>query len=80
MAKNQTGVAIVVKAWLPIGATIDEQLAALSLVKSAHETGDYAELLAQATIEELKAEQKTRRIETPEFSTGRVTDETDPPQ
>lgn len=63
MAINQPGIAIAIKAWLPIGKTLDEQLDALTTVKNAHETGDYAELLAKATVEEVKAEQKTRRVE-----------------
>jgi hypothetical protein len=63
MATNQTGIAIVIKAWLPAGKTLDEQFNALSLVKTAHETGDYAPVLAAAKIDEVKAEQKTRRVE-----------------
>ena len=63
MAKNQTGVAIVIKAFLPTGTTIDEQFAALSIVKDAHATGDYAALLKAAQIDEVKTEQKTRRVE-----------------
>lgn len=62
---NQTGIAIVVKAFLPTGKTLDEQFNALSIVKTAHETGDYAPLLAAASVEEVKAEQKTRRIDDP---------------
>lgn len=63
MATNQTGIAIVIKAWLPAGKTLDEQFEALSIVKQAHATGDYAPLLAAASVEEVKTEQKTRRIE-----------------
>jgi len=63
MAINQTGIAIVIKAFLPTGKTIDETYEALSLVKTAHETGDYSKVLAAASIDEIKAEQKTRRIE-----------------
>jgi len=62
---NQTGIAIVVKAFLPTGKTLDEQFNALSIVKTAHETGDYAPLLAAASVEEVRAEQKTRRIDDP---------------
>lgn len=65
MATNQTGIAIVIKAWLPIGRSLDEQLASLQLVKDAHETGNYANLLATAEVQEVKTEQKTRRVETP---------------
>lgn len=60
---NVTGIAIVVKAFLPTGKTLDEQFAALSIVKTAHETGDYAPLLAAAQIDEVKTEQKTRRMD-----------------
>lgn len=63
MATNVPGVAIVIKAFLPVGKTIDEQFAALSLIKEAHATGDYSKVLAAAKIEEVKAEQKTRRME-----------------
>ncbi len=59
---NQTGIAIVIKAFLPTGKTLDEQFAALSAVKAAHESGDYTTLLKTAAIEEVKTEQKTRRV------------------
>ena len=66
MATNQTGIAITIKAFLPIGKNLDRQLAALTLVKTAHETSDYAALLGAARIDEVKTEQKTRRVaETP---------------
>jgi hypothetical protein len=60
---NQKGIAIVIKAFLPTGTTLDEQFNALSIVKTAHETGDYAPVLAAAQIDEVKAEQKTRRVD-----------------
>lgn len=60
---NQQGIAITIKAFLPTGKTLDEQFAALSTVKTAHETGDYSDVLKAARIEEVKAEQKTRRVE-----------------
>lgn len=63
MAKNQTGIAITIKAFLPTGSTIDEQFAALSIVKDAHASGDYTALLKAAKVEEVKTEQKTRRVE-----------------
>lgn len=63
MATNQTGIAIVIKAWLPTGKTLDEQLASLTLVKQAHETGDYAPLLSAAQIETVQTDSKTRRVE-----------------
>lgn len=65
MATNQTGIAIVIKAWLPAGKTLDEQFEALSIVKQAHETGDYSALLAASSVEEVKTEQKTRRMAEP---------------
>lgn len=60
---NQQGIAIVIRAFLPTGKTLDEQFAALSIVKQAHETGDYGPLLIAAKVEEVKTEQKTRRVE-----------------
>ena len=65
MATNQSGIAIVIKAFLPTGKTLDEQFAALSIVKQAHETGDYAALLKAAQDAEVKTEAKTRRVEEP---------------
>jgi len=63
MAKNITGIAISINAFLPIGSTIDSQLEALTLVKEAHASGDYSNLLAAATVDKVKTEQKTRRVE-----------------
>lgn len=60
---NVSGIAIVIKAFLPTGKTLDEQFAALSIVKDAHASGDYAALLAAAQIDEVKTEQKVRRME-----------------
>ena len=65
MAINQSGIAIVIKAFLPTGKTLDEQFAALSIVKKAHETGDYATLLTAAQDVEVKTEAKTRRVDDP---------------
>lgn len=65
MATNQTGVSIVIKAWLPVSGSISEQIASLQMVETAHSTGDYAELLKAAKVEDIKTEQKTRRIEEP---------------
>lgn len=63
MAVNQQGIAIVIKAFLPTGKTLDEQFNALSMVKEAHASGDYSTVLKAAQIDEVKAEQKTRRVE-----------------
>lgn len=60
---NVSGIAIVIKAFLPTGKTLDEQFAALSIVKDAHASGDYSPLLAAAQIDEVKTEQKVRRVE-----------------
>lgn len=60
---NVTGIAITIKAFLPTGKTIGETYAALTVVETAHETGNYAPLLALAKIDEVKTEQKTRRVE-----------------
>lgn len=63
MAKNEKGVAIVVKAWLPVGETIEEVSAALTKVTTAHVTGDYAGLIGKAKVDEVKTDLKTRRVE-----------------
>ena len=63
MATNQNFIAITIKAALPAGKTLDEQFAALSIVKTAHETGDYAPLLAAAQDVQIRTEAKTRRVE-----------------
>lgn len=60
---NQTGIAITIHAFLPTGRSIEEQFEALSLVKTAHETGDYSAVLKAAAIEKVRSEQKTRRVE-----------------
>ncbi|MGZ2448279.1 hypothetical protein ACVIRO_001033 [Rhizobium ruizarguesonis] len=62
---NQSGIAIIIKAFLPTGKTLDEQLTALTLVKEAHSSSDYTALLKAAEIEDVKTEQKTRRVEIP---------------
>lgn len=69
MAQNVSGIAITIKAFLPTGKTLDEQFAALSIVKTAHETSDYAPLLAAAQIDEVKTEQTVRRVEDVEVTT-----------
>lgn len=63
MASHVQGIAITIKAFLPTGKTLDEQFAALSIVKDAHASGDYSKVLAAAKIDEVKAEQKTRRVD-----------------
>jgi hypothetical protein len=53
---------IKIKAHLPVGKTLEEAHAALTLAKTAQETGDYSQLLSEATIVEVAVDQKTRRI------------------
>ena len=77
MAINQNGIAISLKAFVPMGKTIDEQLEVLMLVKQCHETGNYAPLLERAIVDAVKAEQKTRRVEDPvEQAQGEATEAT----
>lgn len=77
---NQNGIFIVLKAWLPVTGSISEQIAKLQMVEKAHASGDYAELLGAAKVEEIKTEQKTRRVDdepvtTTENSQGTGTEE-----
>ena len=53
---------IKIKAQLPVGKTLEEAHAALTLAKEAQETGDYSQLLAAASIIDVTVEQRTRRI------------------
>lgn len=59
---NTNVLEIKIKAHLPVGKTIEEAYAALTLAKLAQETGNYSDLLAAATILEVSVDQKTRRI------------------
>ncbi|MDW9880476.1 hypothetical protein GOA90_25140 [Sinorhizobium meliloti] len=71
---NQNGIFIVLKAWLPVTGSISEQIAKLQMVEKAHASGDYAELLGAAKVEEIKTEQKTRRIEDEPVTTAETAD------
>lgn len=53
---------IKIKAQLPVGKTLEEAHAALTLAKEAQETGDYTYLLDVASIIDVTVEQRTRRI------------------
>jgi len=75
MATNQTGISITIKAWLPVTGSISEQIAKLQMVEAAHTTGDYAELLKASSVEDIKTEQKTRRIEDAPATTATKEDE-----
>lgn len=59
---NMNVLEIKVKANLPVGKTLEEAHAALTLAKTAQETGDYSELLKAATIVSVTVDQKTRRF------------------
>lgn len=75
---NISGIAVTIKAFLPTGKTLDEQFAALTLVKEAHASGDYSKVLSAAKIDDVKAEQKTRRVEdAPSTTTTTTTAEVD---
>lgn len=53
---------IKIKAHLPVGKSLEEAHAALTLAKTAQETGDYLELLNAAMILDVTVDQRTRRI------------------
>lgn len=53
---------IKIKAHLPVGKSLEEAHAALTLAKEAQETNDYTYLLAAASILDVSVEQRTRRI------------------
>lgn len=57
---------IKIKAHLPVGKTLEQAHAALTLAKEAQETGDYRDLLNVATILDVSVEQRTRRISSAE--------------
>lgn len=59
---NVSGIAIQIKAFMPIGSTIADTMAALSSIEKAEKTGDYTEVLKSSNIEAIKVEQKTRRM------------------
>ncbi|NJL06845.1 MAG: hypothetical protein HC900_00215 [Methylacidiphilales bacterium] len=56
-------IALTIKASIQVGRDMDAHLAALTAIKEAHESGDYTKVLAMATIDAVKSEQKTRRID-----------------
>lgn len=59
---NMNVLEIKVKANLPVGKTLEEAHAALTLAKTAQETGNYSDLLDAATIVSVTVDQKTRRF------------------
>jgi hypothetical protein len=62
---NQTGIAITIKAFLNTGTSAEDQYKALGVLMDAQKSGDYTKLLGMSTVEEVKAEQKTRRVAAP---------------
>lgn len=64
MAHIQTGLSITIKAFIHLKPRdLNHQLEMLTLAKQAHETGEYAALIAAAQITEVKVEQKSRKVE-----------------
>lgn len=63
MAKNTNVLEIKIKAQMPVGKSLADAYAAMSIAVAAQKTGDYSALLATATIVEVTIDQKTRRIE-----------------
>lgn len=63
MARTQAGLVISIKAFIPLTRDLNQNLEALTLAKVAHETGDYSALIAAAQVDEVKVEQRSRRVE-----------------
>ena len=62
MATNTNVLEIKIKAQLPVGKNLADAFAAMSLAVEAQKTGNYADLLAAATILEVSVDQRNRRI------------------
>jgi len=65
MAKNQSGVEITIKAFLPTGKTVDQQFTALTLIKEAKETGDFSAMIGACEDVSIKTTVRSRRVEEP---------------
>lgn len=64
---NQNGIAITIKGFLPTGKTLEEQFAAMSLVRGAQDDDNaMAELISSLTDLKFDAQIKTRREPKPE--------------
>ena len=59
---NKNVLEIKIKAYLPVGKSLEEAHAALTLAKDAQESGDFSSLLQKAVIVNVSVDQKTRRI------------------
>ena len=68
---------IKIKAHLTVGKSLEEAHTALTLAKTAQETGDYSALLAAASILEVTVDQRTRRIDNAAETTTATTATTD---
>ena len=64
MAHIQNGLSITIKAFIQLKPRdLNHQLEMLTLAKQAHETGDYAALISAAQINEVRVEQKSRKVD-----------------
>lgn len=63
MAKTLNGVMIKIVAFLETGTSIDEQLASLTALKAAHETGNYGEVIGKSRIIKVSSEARRQRFE-----------------
>lgn len=64
---NQNGIAITIKGFLPTGKTLEEQFAAMGLVRGAQDDDNaMAELISSLTDLKFDAQIKTRREPKPE--------------
>lgn len=60
---NKPGIAIYIKAFVPVPKDIDGQVETLTAIKEAKTSGKFDAVLAKAIDIEVKTESKTRRIE-----------------
>lgn len=66
--KNQSGISIKIELFVPTGTSIEEAYTALSMVRDAAETGDYAGVLAKGQIDHISIKQVNRRVEVVEVA------------
>ncbi|WP_026793170.1 hypothetical protein [Pleomorphomonas oryzae] len=83
MAKHVQIIALAIKGYIIVDRDMGKQLEALTALRDAHTSGDYSKVIAMATIDAVKAEQKSRRfddapaIEPGENSHGSQTEDAD---
>ncbi len=63
MARHLQVIEISIKAHIVVDRDMNKQLEALTALKAAHESGDYSKVIAMATVDAVKAQQKSRRFE-----------------